>query len=92
MAYVSVEHEPDFWVDAYIEKEWKREGRWRLGCYYFVDTVQFYRVFDADQVRPIFPVEGSALAEGEVDDRSQGRHTGGVAASLLDHEACKPAV
>jgi hypothetical protein len=55
--YVSVEHQPDVWVDAHIEKQWKQEGRWRLSCYYFVDTVQHYRVFDADRVRPsITPV------------------------------------
>jgi hypothetical protein len=57
MAYVSVEHEPGVWVDAHIEKQWKREGRWHLGCYYFVDTLQFYRVFDADQVRPVISID-----------------------------------
>jgi len=92
MAYVSVEHEPGVWVDAHIEKQWKREGHWRLGCYYFVDAVQFYRVFDADHVRPIISVRESPLAESEFDDRVQGRPAGGVATSLLDHEACKPAV
>lgn len=57
MPYVSVEHEPGFWVDAHVEKQWKSEGRWRLSCYYFVGTVQFYRVFDADQARPLISAE-----------------------------------
>jgi hypothetical protein len=51
--YVSVEHEPGLWVDAHVEKQSRREGRWRLSVYYFVGTQQFYRVFDADQVRPV---------------------------------------
>ncbi len=67
MAYVSVEHQPGVWVDAHIEKQWKRDGRWRLACYYFVDSVQFYRVFDAGQVRPASSAEGQ---EAEL------RHTG----------------
>lgn len=55
--YVSVEHEPDMWVDAHVEKQWKQEGRWRLSVYYFVGLLQCYRVCDADQVRPVNSVE-----------------------------------
>jgi hypothetical protein len=55
-------------VNAHIEKQWKLEGRWRLSCYYFVDTVQHYRVFDADQVRPVIP------AQDEQDEQTRARH------------------
>jgi hypothetical protein len=48
-----VEHEPGVWLDAHVEKQWKHEGRWRLSVYYFVGSQQFYRVVDADQVRPV---------------------------------------
>jgi hypothetical protein len=51
--YVSIEHQPGVWVAAHIEKQWKHQGCWRLSCYYFVDLLQYYRVFDADQVRPV---------------------------------------
>ena len=68
MPYVSVEHQPGVWVNAHIEKQWKLEGRWRLSCYYFVDTVQHYRVFDADQVRPVIP------AQDEQDEQTRARH------------------
>jgi hypothetical protein len=54
-------------VNAHIEKQWKLEGRWRLSCYYFVDTVQHYRVFDADQVRPVI------LAQDEQDEQDEQR-------------------
>lgn len=57
MPYVSVEHEPGFWVDAHVEKQWKHAGRWRLAVYYFVDAVQYYRVFDADQIRSAISAE-----------------------------------
>jgi hypothetical protein len=50
--YVSVEHDPGVWLDAHVEKQWKREGQWRLSVYYFVGSQQFYRVYDANQVRP----------------------------------------
>jgi hypothetical protein len=66
--YVSVEHQPGVWVNAHIEKQWKHEGRWRLSCYYFVDTVQHYRVFDAYQVRPVIP------AQDEQDEQRRARH------------------
>lgn len=67
MSYVSVEHQPGLWVDAHIEKQWKHEGRWRLSCYYFVDTMQFCRMFDADQVRPVSSAE---------DEQGEQRHAG----------------
>jgi len=51
--YVSVEHEPGVWLDAHVERQWKHEGRWRLSVYYFVGSQQFYRVVDAEQVRPV---------------------------------------
>ena len=70
MSYVSVEHRPGVWVDAHIEKQWKREGRWQLSVYYFVDTQQFYRVFDADQVQPATPTE---LQDGEQSQVATGR-------------------
>jgi hypothetical protein len=52
LPYVMVPHEPDLWVRAHVEKQSKYNGRWRLGCYYFVGILQHYRVYDADQCRP----------------------------------------
>ena len=57
MSYVSVEHEPDAWVDAHVEKRWKRAGQWRLSVYYFVGGRQYYRTFDEEQVRPVMSAE-----------------------------------
>jgi hypothetical protein len=57
MSYVSVEHEPDLWVDAHIEKRWKRAGQWRLSVYYFVGGRQYYRTYDEEQVRPVMSAE-----------------------------------
>jgi hypothetical protein len=59
-----VPHEPDLWVRAHVEKRWNYEGRWRLGCYYFVGILQQYRIYDADQCRTV----GSAT---EVRDDQQ---------------------
>jgi hypothetical protein len=75
--YVSIEHEPDVWVDAHVEKHWKREGRWQLGCYYFVGTFQFYRVFDADQVRPLISAEHQDDEQGVAaagNEPAHGKH------------------
>ena len=65
MPYVSVEHEPDVWVDAHVEKQWKRGGKWRLTVYYFVGDRQYYRTFDADQVRPAMSAEVQSNAHGD---------------------------
>lgn len=64
MSYVMVPHEPDIWVRAHVEKKWQHEGRWRLGCYYFVGILQHYGIYAADQCRPV----GSAI---EVHDDQQ---------------------
>ena len=55
MPYVMVPHEPDLWVRAHVEKQCRYQGQWRLSCYYFVGLQQQYRVYDADQVRPVGP-------------------------------------
>jgi hypothetical protein len=65
VTYVSVEHEPEVWVDAHVEKQWRREGRWWLSVYYFVDGRQYYRAFEAAQVRPPTSVD---LQDAEEDD------------------------
>jgi hypothetical protein len=63
--YVLVQHEPDVWLEARVEKQWRHQGRWRLSVYYYVDVgLQHYRVYDADQCRPA----GSA-AELQDEDR-----------------------
>jgi len=52
--YVLVPHEPDVWVEARVERQWRFEGRWRLSVYYYVGPgLQRYRVYDADQCRPV---------------------------------------
>jgi hypothetical protein len=50
---VLVEHEPGRWVEATIDKQWKFEGRWRLACHYYIDLLQYSRVYDADDCRPV---------------------------------------
>jgi hypothetical protein len=77
MPYVSVEHEPDMWVDAHVEKQWKRGGKWRLSVYYFVGDRQYYRTFEADQVRPAMSAEDQGDAQGEAaagQDRPEAEH------------------
>jgi hypothetical protein len=69
VSYVSVEHEPDVWVDAHVEKRWKRAGQWRLGVYYFVGGRQYYRTYDEEQVRPVMSAE---LQDDEQRDESAG--------------------
>jgi hypothetical protein len=50
---VLVQHEPGVWVEANVEKQWQFECRWRLACYYYIDQLQYYRVYDADQCRAV---------------------------------------
>ena len=69
MSYVSVEHEPDVWVDAHVEKRWKRGGQRRLSVYYFVGGRQFYRTYDEDHVRPVMSAE---LQDDEQHDEPAG--------------------
>jgi hypothetical protein len=57
VSYVSVEHDTDVWVDAHVEKRWKRGGQWRLSVYYFVGGRQYYRTYDEDKVRPVMSAE-----------------------------------
>ena len=50
---------------ARVAQQWRYQGRWRLAVYYYVGIgMQRYRVFDADQCRPV----GSS-AEFRDDDR-----------------------
>jgi hypothetical protein len=55
VARVLVQHEPDVSVEARVEKQWRHGGRWRLSVYYYVGLLQHYRVYDADQCRPLAP-------------------------------------
>jgi hypothetical protein len=87
VSYVSVEHEPDVWVDAHVEKRWKRGGQSRLSVYYFVDGRQYYRTYDEDNVRPVTSVE---LQDDEKRDESAGteppqvQHEGDESIDLRD--------
>jgi hypothetical protein len=87
VSYVSVEHEPDVWVDAHVEKRWKREGEWRLSVYYFVDGRQYYRAYDEDKVRPVMSAE---LQDDEQRDEAaavnppQAQHDGSESIDLRD--------
>jgi hypothetical protein len=55
---VLVPHERDVWREARVEKQWRHEGRWRLAAYYYVGVgMQHYRVYDADQCRPVSAAE-----------------------------------
>ena len=44
MSYVMVPHEADIWVRAHVERKWRYDGHWKLGCYYFVGKLQHHRV------------------------------------------------
>jgi hypothetical protein len=87
VSYVSVEHEADVWVDAHVEKRWKRAGQWRLSVYYFVDGRQYYRTYDEDDVRPVVSAE---LQDDEQRDAAaaadppQGHSDGGESIDLRD--------
>jgi hypothetical protein len=71
--YVLVPHEPDVWLRARVEKQWRYQGRWRLSVYYYVGLLQHYRVYDADQCRPI----GLGFWHGEgFEDRLRRIETG----------------
>jgi hypothetical protein len=77
VSYVAVEHEPGVWVDAHVERQWKHEGRRWLAVYYFVDGLQYFRVFDTDQVRPAISAERREQEQGHAtagDEQSRGRH------------------
>jgi hypothetical protein len=51
---VEVQHEPGVWIRAWVEKQWRFQGRWRLSVYYYVGVgLQHYRVYDADQCRAV---------------------------------------
>jgi hypothetical protein len=80
--YVSVEHEPGVWLDAHVEKQWKREGRWLLSVYYFVGSQQFYRVYDAEQVR--------APSSDERRDQPERDETAGVEPPSGEDSPTKP--
>jgi hypothetical protein len=57
LPYVMVQHQRDHWVEARVEKQWRREGRWRLSVYYCLGIgMQHYRVFDADPCRSVASV------------------------------------
>jgi hypothetical protein len=87
VSYVSVEHEPDVWVDAHVEKRWRREGRWRLSVYYFVDGRQYYRTYDEDTVRPVMSAElqnDERRDEAAADGPPQVKHDGGESIDLRD--------
>ena len=84
MPYVMVPHEPDLWVRAHIEKQCRYEGQWRLSCYYFVGRLQQYRVYDADQVRPV----GSASSEFQGDEQRDA--PAGHAPAQGEHGPCEP--
>lgn len=58
MPYVLVQHEPDVWLEARVEKQWRHRGRWRLSAFYYVGLLQHHRVYDADQCRPVGSVAG----------------------------------
>jgi hypothetical protein len=55
--YVSVEHEPGVWLEAHVEDQWKRNGRWQLSVYYFVGRLEHHRVYNAEQIRPLSSVQ-----------------------------------
>jgi hypothetical protein len=72
LPYVMVQHQPDQWVEARIKQQWRYEGRWRLSVYYYVGIgMQHYRVYDADQCRPV----GSAQPQDD-QQRDDGRAHG----------------
>jgi len=53
-----VQHQPGKWVEARVAKQWRHQGRWRLAVYYYVGVgMQHYRVYDADQCRPVSAAE-----------------------------------
>jgi hypothetical protein len=81
VSYVSVQHEPDVWVDAHVEKQWKHEDRWRLSVYYFVGQLQYYREYDTDQVRPVSSTE---LQDDETRHAPDGQQRGG------EYHRCEP--
>jgi hypothetical protein len=55
--YVSVEHEPGIWMDAHVEDQWKRHGRWQVSVYYFVRGLEHHRVCDFELIRWVSSVE-----------------------------------
>jgi hypothetical protein len=50
---VEVQHKPGVWVPAQVEQQWQSGDRSRLSCYYKVGLAMYYRVFDADDYRPM---------------------------------------
>jgi hypothetical protein len=83
LPYVMVPHEPDFWVRAHVEKQCTYNGQLRLSCYYFVGRLQQYRVYDADQVRPV----GSAP---EFPGDEQPGVPAGHEPAQGEHDPCEP--
>jgi hypothetical protein len=72
VSYVLVQHEPGVWLEARVEKQWRHQGRWRLSVYYYVEWLQHYRVYDAEQCRP------ARSADDVQDDDQRDAATGHV--------------
>ena len=49
--YVEVQHQPDMWVRARVDRQWRYQGVWRVAVYYYVDALQYFRVIPADDCR-----------------------------------------
>jgi hypothetical protein len=93
MPYVSVEHEPDVWVDAHVEKRWKRGGLWRLSVYYFVNGQQYYRSYDEDKVRPVMSPELQVDGQGDpaaAPEPAQGEHRRRLSIDLREGQHSRP--
>ena len=56
MPYRARPHEPDVWLRAGVEKQWRYQGRWRRSVHYDGSiAMQHQRVYYADQCRPVGP-------------------------------------
>jgi len=44
-------------MDAHVEDQWKRHGRWQVSLYYFVRGLEHHRVCDLEQIRWVSSVE-----------------------------------
>jgi hypothetical protein len=77
-----VQHQPGQWVKARVEQRWRYQGRCRLALYYYVGIgMQYYRVYDSDQCRPV--------SAAEPDDNDQRDAAAGQEQPERHHETAR---
>jgi len=47
----NVQHQQGVWVRARVDRQWRHQGVWKVTGHYYLDALQYFRVFPADDCR-----------------------------------------